>query len=60
MINKDCIFTGINFMINRHLEIISRYIDMRSWELTEEENTIFNSSLKALYIYQESIRHINS
>ena len=46
-------------MMDRHLEIISKYIDMKSWELTEEQEEKLNSSFRAIYTYQAAIKHIN-
>ena len=60
IINKYNILTGIDAMIKRHMKIIEQYIDTESVNLTEEENSVFLSSLRAVYIYQETIKHINS
>ena len=60
IISKYNILTGIDAMIKRHMKIIEQYIDTESVNLTEEENSVFLSSLRAVYIYQETIKHINS
>jgi hypothetical protein len=59
IINKDYILSSIHLMMDRHLEIISKYIDMKSWELTEEEHASLNASFRAIYTYQAAIKHIN-